>query len=272
MNMKQKLAIIGATCALVAGCGGGSSDDTAQTPSQPSSPSTPSVTRADAGPWQTGIGTYTYSFGVDDTGETWGYKMNQDVSTLILYHGQQSISGSSVSGSYLEYNLTGAGSAPITTSYTGTAQAKNYLNLVFGNSVTLNYNYNSTTPINQTLANFQGTWAGVAGNNLPGGALHADTMTVSGSSVSFPKGANGCQVTGTITPQATITRGTEYIFSGYSSPQCGVIGGVQLGGATMKGVMAVIPQSITGTTIKNGLVLFVVTTDNQVGIMFIGYQ
>jgi hypothetical protein len=265
MNKRQTLTIAtGLLCAFLAGCGGG--DDN-------SSPAQPSSTRADFGAWQTTTGGYTYAFMVGNTGETWGYQINQGASGLFLYHGQQAINGSSVSGSYLSYNLTGTPAAPASVSYTGTAQAQSYLNLTLSSGGMLNYPYLPVVAQTGTLANFQGAWAGSLYNNLPGNTYFPSTITVSGSSVSFPAaGSSGCQVTGTLAPQSTfISDAGDYLFSGQFSLQCGVQGGVQVGGAAITGLMIYDPSSVIGGT-QNMVMLYAVTTDQRVGMMFIGYQ
>jgi hypothetical protein len=212
---------------------------------------------------------------VTDTGETWGYKQDLSASVVVLtvlYHGQQSINGSSVSGSYQEYNLPGTGGAPTTTSYTGTAQAQNHLNLILGNGSTFNYSYDNSTAPTATLASLQGTWAGLLGNNLPGTAWQPDTLAVSGNSVSvpFPMGTSACKLTGTITQPLEESLDT-YLFSGNFGSQCGVIGGVQIGGAALTGIISSDPPSVTGIN-QSALALFAVTTDKQVAMIFMGYQ
>jgi len=267
MNKKQTLAITitGLLCALLAGCGGGS-DDSSDNPSPPTS------TRADFGAWQAVTSNGTYTLTIGNTGELWGYQINSDASTMFLFHGQESINGARVAGSYMSYNLLAIG-APTSLSYTGTAQANSYLNLTFNNGGILNYSYFPVVAQTGTLSNFQGAWVGRAYNNLPGNTFFASTMAVSGSNVSLPTaGPSGCQLTGTIAPQsAFIGDVANYSFSGQFSAQCGVQGGVQVGGASVIGLLSYDPPSATGGT-QNQLLLFAVTADQQTGMMFVGNQ
>jgi len=275
MTKKQTLAITGLLCALLAGCGGGS-DDTGQSSSSG---------RPDFGAWQTTAGGSVYSFLVGTTGETWGTQIGQNGGTFFLYHGQQTVSsggGPGIAGSYLSYDLAhlpapNTAAAPVSVSYTGqvqgTTQAQSSLNLVFDGGGALNYSYFNSVPQTGTQMDFQGSWAGSVRNNLPGSLTSPGTMVVLGNSVSFPAaGPSGCQVTGNLTQPAPFIGDTAmYLFSGQFSAQCGVQGGVQVGGASITGLVTADPASAVGGT-QNLLMLYAVTTDQQVGMIFIGSQ
>lgn len=191
--MKRLTAL--AAVVFLSACGGGGSDSTPTT-------QTPATAQSAEGFWSgtTTDGTVV-NLAVLENGEAWGLYGTSSSLVGALY-GTTTVSGSSLSGSGRGFNFSTqtASSATIT----GTVTSKANINIVASDGSQFTGTYDAGYDQPATIANFAGTYSGLAvtGSIAP----QATTVVVDASgnvSSSYVSGTNTCNTTGTATPRAS---------------------------------------------------------------------
>lgn len=146
MNTKALTCLLATTAlATLTACGGGGDSETGSA----------------EGIWggTTSTGEITALIVLPD-GETWGiYGDETDASAGIL-QGNITSNGGAVSGTLLDFNLTGTGQSSVGIS--GTVRSRSAMNLVIASRATLNMGYDSSYDVPASLTSMAGTYSGSA--------------------------------------------------------------------------------------------------------------
>jgi hypothetical protein len=185
MNVKHGLVILGCTCALIAGCGGG--NDTSDQPDQPNQPTA-------EGFWHGTISTgYTVDLAILENGETWGLYTRNNLFYGALYGNTVYQGNGKFTGVGLDFN----GKSVTGSTYTGDFVAKKSLTAKVEKSITINAEYNDDYDLPPpSLASMAGSYYGQAATGMAG--IQAIGVTVSASGDITLPSTNGCGGSGTI--------------------------------------------------------------------------
>lgn len=189
--MTKKLAAAGLLCTVLAACGGGGDDD-------PSPPPTPANASAE-GFWTGKASTGTdVALVVLENGETWGFYASGGYIVGALA-GNTSVSGSQVSGTGKDFDLTRRTVTP--GSFSGTVTTKGSISIKTSYGATLTASYSSFYEQPASLATLAGSYTGQGVTGSAAVASTAVTITAAGQ-VTMPA-VNGCGASGTAKPRSS---------------------------------------------------------------------
>lgn len=269
---RTSAALAALVCALglgLSGCGGGGGGDDGVSGTGGgtggggtgggASPTTPTNSGSPEGFWcGTDSNGYVDNIVVLSNGTVWGIYASGNCNSLSLnplgagtfnggaFHGSVTSGGNGVTGTVREFYFSNGGSTQLTVS--GTALAKDTLNITLSDATTLRANYSAQYDQPATLAAVAGTYSGPAVVSVDGG-LVANVTISAGGAITMPADAYGCSATGTIAPHGSV--GLYDVSVTFHGAACSLgNGGTATGIAVLKGrqlqSLAVTSSGLTG--------------------------
>lgn len=187
MEPLKKLTALSLVAALTA-CGGGGGDDTPAP-----KPATATAEGFWTGTTSNGLKAYV---AILENGETWGFYTTSANALAGAFYGNNTISGSTVSGTGLDfYNGTANAS-----SYSGTFAPKSTITVTMSNGIRVNGTYSTDYEKPASLATLAGTYYGYG---LTAKSAATSTSVSISSNGTITAGNSFCTMAGTATPRAS---------------------------------------------------------------------